>query len=73
MDEGPIMKEIRAFRAAYAKKFGYDIARMVADLQRQDAEEASVAPAKKTRKPSANGSRSPSRPVSKPSKRRRAA
>lgn len=37
MDD-PLVQEVRAARAAYAKRFGYDLAAMVADLQRRTEE-----------------------------------
>lgn len=52
----PIVSEVRAIRTEYAKRFGYDLDRMVKDIQRQ---------AQKARKLTKNT------PVAKPKKPRR--
>ena len=71
MREDEVMSELRAIRAAYAKKFGYDLRRMVADLQRQEAEaqQASMAAPDRVKK----ATRRAPKPPAKSSKRRRAA
>jgi hypothetical protein len=44
----PIVEEVRAIRDAYAKRFNYDIKRIVADLiKKQEARAAAAAGAKK--------------------------
>ncbi len=42
MDDDPIVQEVRQARQAYAARFNYDLAAMVADLQRR-TEEARLA------------------------------
>lgn len=36
MAKDPIVEEVRAARDAYAKKFGYDLTKIVRDLQRKE-------------------------------------
>lgn len=38
MQNDPVVDEIRRIRQAYAKRFGYDLRAMVADLRRKEQE-----------------------------------
>ena len=68
MEDDEIMKELRAVRTAYARKFNYDIKKMFEDLARRQT--ARLEKVKRKRKPARPAV---AKSVGKPRKPRRAA
>lgn len=62
----PIVAEVREAREAYAKRFGYDLHRIFADLRKSEKERAAAAP-------KASAARLAAKPTPKTSKRKRKA
>lgn len=70
MWEDPIVAEVRANREAYAKRFGYDIEKIMADLMK--SQEARAAAAKRSKSSKATKAKS-TKPKSPAGKRRKSA
>lgn len=67
MWKDPIVEEVRANREAYAKRFGYDLRKIVADLIKKQEARAASSEIKDAKKPARTKRKQT------PSKRRKAA
>lgn len=54
MWKDPIVEEVRSARDSIAKRFGYDLKRIFADLRKSEKKRASTAARKRSGKPAAS-------------------